>query len=123
MMGLVVNKLLLTYKNKKGFLKKLGMNAKPSLISMYNVIKKLAKQEGYKPPEQIESDAESYQKDQRSKIKEGGLKIVKDLKNGESTMVGNLLVQYGGGYMGKGKQYDRYTPFKLHPEADYFTIA
>jgi len=123
MMGLVVNKLLLTYKNKKGFLKKLGMNAKPSLISMYNVIRKLAKQEGYKPPKQIESDAESYQQDQRSKIKEGGLKVVKDLKNGESTMVGNLLVQYGGGYMGKGKQYDRYTPFKLHPEANYFTIA
>lgn len=123
MMGLVVNKLLLTYKNKKGFLSKLAMNAKPSLISMYNTIVKLAKEEGYNPPEQIETDTKEYQKKQRSKIKEGGLSIVKSLKNGESTMVGNLIVQYGGGYMGKGNTYDRYTPFKIHPEANYYTIA
>ncbi|KXB08936.1 hypothetical protein AKJ59_00290, partial [candidate division MSBL1 archaeon SCGC-AAA385M02] len=123
MMGLVVNKLLLTYKNKKDFLQKLIMTANPSLISMYNVIKRLAKKEGYKPPEEIAADSEKYQEQIKGKFKEGGLSVVKDLKNGESTKVGNLLVQYGGGYMGKGNQYDRYTPFKLHPDVNYLTMA
>lgn len=123
MMGLVVNKLLLTYKNKKNFLQKLVMTANPSLISMYNVIKRLAKEEGYNPPEGIAADTEKYQEQIKGKFKEGGLSEVKNLKNGESTIVGNLLVQYGGGYMGKGNQYDRYTPFKLHPDVNYLTMA
>jgi len=123
MMGLVVNKLLLTYKNKKGFLPQLVMQAKPSMFSMYNIIKKLAIKEGYKTPEQIGTDSRSYIEQQEGKFKTGKVQDVMTLKTGESIMVGNLLVQYGGGYMGKGKQYDRYTPFKLHPEANYMTIA
>jgi len=123
MMGLVVNKLLLSYKNKPGFLTDLVMKSKPSLISMYNVIRRVAKDHGFQPAKDIEAGSQKYQEEQKGKIKEGGLSDVKKLKNGESVKVGNLIVQYGGGYMGKGRQYDRYTPFKLHPDANYFTIA
>jgi len=36
-MGLVCNKMLLAYKNKKGFLEKVVMNSKPSLISIFTI--------------------------------------------------------------------------------------
>ncbi len=122
MMGFVVNKLLLSYKNKEGFLTKVVMNSKPSLISMYNVITKLAKAEGYKPASLIKTDTEKYIKAQKSKIKVGKLNDVKSLKSGESIQVGPVVAQNNAGYMGKGNQYDRYVVFKNHPETDYFTI-
>jgi len=124
MMGFVVNKLLLSFKNKPDFLSKLVMDAKPSLLSMFNTIKRLAAESGYKTPEQIESDSASYQNAQKnSMVKNGTLEDVKSLKNGGSVQLGNIVVQNGGGSMGKGKQYDRYVPFKLYPEANYFTIT
>ena len=42
MMGLVVNKLLLAYKNKPGFLDSLVLNSQPSLLSILNNIRKEA---------------------------------------------------------------------------------
>jgi len=124
MMGLVVNKLLLTYKNKPDFLEKLVMKSKPSLLSIYNVIKKLAKAEGYKTSSQIQADSANYQQAQQGKkIKNGTLADVKKLKTGQSVIIGNLLVQYGAGYLGKGNQYDRYTAFKLNPDVNYYSIA
>jgi hypothetical protein len=122
MMGLVVNKLLLTYKTKPGFLSKVVMKSKPSLISMYNVIAKLAKAEGYKPPAQIKDDTEAYVQTQKSKIQTGSLSDVKNLKSGQSIQVGSIVAQNNAGYMGKGNQYDRYVVFKNHPDTDYFTI-
>lgn len=123
MMGLVVNKLLLTYKNKDSFLSDLVMQSKPSLVSMFNVIKKLAKASGYKTPEEIEAHSLKYQEEQKGKIaKDGKLSDVKNLKNGQSVKLGNIIIQYGGGTMMSGRQYDRYVPFKLHPDANYFTI-
>ena len=124
MMGLVVNKLLLSYKNKPDFLKKLVLNAKPSLISMFNVIKRLAKDAGFKTSHEIDLHSKNYQEDQKGKmIKNGNLNDVKKLKSGQSVKIGNLIVQYAGGTMAGVKQYDRYTPFKLYPDANYFTIA
>ena len=122
MMGLVVNKLLLSYKNKSGFLSKLVMTAKPSLISMYNVIARLAKAAGYKPAEVIKADTENYIAQQKSKIKVGKLSDVKSLKFGESIQVGPIVAQNNAGSMNAGKQYDRYVAFKNHPDTDYFTI-
>jgi hypothetical protein len=37
--------------------------------------------------------------------------------------LGNVIVQYGGGNMMKPGSYDRYTPFKNNPEADFIVIA
>jgi hypothetical protein len=53
-MGLVTNKLLLTYKNKPNFLSDLVMASKPSLLNMFINIKKLAKAAGYVTPEDIQ---------------------------------------------------------------------
>ena len=120
MMGLVVNKLLLANKGKKEFLEKLVMGAKPSLISMYNTITKLAKDFGYKAPAEVGVGVKGYVQAQKEKMK--GVKVnPNQLKNGESTVWGTTIVQYGGGYMIKG--YDRYTPFKLYPEAQYIVIG
>lgn len=120
MMGLVVNKLLLAYKNKKGFLDKLVLQAKPSLISLYTVIKKVAKEENYKTPAEVGSGVENYVSAQKGKIIEPDIDPSK-LKGGQSTMWGSTIVQYGGGGMFNG--YDRYTPFKNNPTADYLIIA
>jgi len=123
-MGLVVNKLLLAYKNKPDFLKELVMTAKPSLISMYNVIKKLAKKNGYAPPEEISRNQKAYNQAQREKIIKGGtINDIKRLKNGESIFIDGIIVQYGGGDMSRGKQYDRYTVFKNHPDAQFLCIG
>lgn len=120
MMGLVVNKLLLAYKGKSGFLADLAMEANPSLTSMYVTIKELAKKNGYKPSEEIITGNKSYVEAQKNKIQEKGKDVTK-LKNGESTVWGTTLVQYGGGGMFNG--YDRYTPFKNNPDVDYMIIG
>jgi hypothetical protein len=120
-MGLVVNKLLLTYKGKPDFLTKVVMQSKPSLISMYNVITKLARKEGYKTPEEISKDTGKYIEAQASKIKQGKLSDVKNLKSGESIQIGRIVAQNNAGFVSKGG-YDRYVAFQLHPNTDYFTI-
>lgn len=120
MMGLVVNKLLLAYKGKKGFLEDLVMNANSSLVSMYVTIKDLAKKNGYKPTEEITAGLEDYVSKQKAKTQDKG-KNPEGLKNGDSTVWGTTLVQYGGGGMFSG--YDRYTPFKNNPDVDFLIIG
>ena len=125
-MGLVVNKLLLSYKNKEGFLEELVMQSKPSLISMYNVIRKLAKKEGYRPPEEIQQHQQNYIAQQKESIVQ--LKSARDIESlgsGQSGMLGDIVVQYGGGQMfpKKGLQYDRYVVFKNHPDANFLVIG
>jgi hypothetical protein len=125
MMGFVTNSLILAYKNKGGFLEELVMSAKPSLISMYNNTIKLAKKYGYSPPEEIEKGQEAYNLAQKSKIiKDGNINDIKSLKSGQSILINKVVCQYGGGVMGmnKGMQYNRYTVFKNHPEADFLCI-
>jgi hypothetical protein len=119
MMALVANKLLLSYKNKPGFLVKVVLNSKASLISMYGVITKLAKKEGYKTPEDIEAHGQNYKDQRKNKMIAGKIGDIKNMGNGESLMFGTTIVQMGGGYMGGKNQYDRYTIFSLYPESDY----
>ena len=120
MMGLVVNKLLLTYKNKPNFLKTLVLTAKPSLISMYNVITKLAKKEGYKSPENIQQGSANYKEQRKEKeLPEGKPSDIPSMKNGQSFIYGTTIFQKGGGFMGGKNTYDRYTIFSLYPDADY----
>ena len=122
MMGYATNSLTLAYKNKPGFLSDLVMSSEPSLLSMYNVIKKLAVKNGYKTPEDVEAGKFDYVKQQKGKsMGKGKVSDVKGLKSGAQIIVGNTIVQYGGGGMFKG--YDRYTPFKNNPDAQYLIIA
>lgn len=123
-MGLVTNKLILAYKNKKQFMEKLVMMANPSLISMYNTTKYLAKKEGYRPPEELEAAMANYVEIQKGKIvDDGDVSDIPSLATGESMEIGPVVVQYGGGSLTSKKVlYDRYTVFKNHPDSDFLVI-
>lgn len=121
-MGLVVNSLTLAYKNKPNFLERLVMMSNPSLMSMFHNIVKLAKKEGYKPPEDVEKGKMDYVEMQKQKsLGAGEPRDAKNLRSGQQIMVGKTLVQYGAGQMFNG--YDRYTPFKNNPDAHYLLLA
>ena len=108
MMGLVVNKLLLAYKNKPGFLDSLVLNSQPSLLSILNNIRKEATEKGYATPEQMTKNKENYIQSRKEK--------------GVETF-GNIITQYGFGSTTKAGSYDRYTPFKNNPDADFLVTG
>jgi len=94
-LGFVVNKLLLAFKNKPNFLSTIVMEANPSLMSMYNVIKKIIKKEGYKSAEEVQADHKRYGEQQKQKlIEDGTIEDIKNLKSGEHIMIGNVIVQF-----------------------------
>lgn len=109
LMGLVVNKLLLAFKNKPGFLETLVMECSPSLLNILNTIKRIMVEKGYAKPEELEKNKEEY------------VNLMQD--NPNVKVMDNIIVQYGGGPMFKAGSYDRYTPFKNNPEADFLVIA
>ena len=108
-MGLVLNKLLLAFKNKPKFLENLVMNSEPSLYSILNQIKKEMGERRLPNPEQLQKNAKDY------------MKTMETSPNVKT--VGNIIVQYGGGSMMNPGSYDRYTPFKNNPDADFLVIA
>ena len=108
-LGLVTNKLLLAFKNKPNFLETIVMEAQPSLLSILNVIKRIMKDQGYAEPSQLQKNKEEY---------------ISQMKSHPNVKVeDNIIVQYGGGKMTSPGSYDRYTPFKNNPEADFLVIA
>ena len=108
LMGLVVNKLLLAYKNKPRFLENLVLNSQPSLLSILNNIKKEAIEKGYVDPEQLTKNKENYIQSRKEK--------------GVETL-GNIISQYGFGSTTKSGAYDRYTPFKNNPDSDFLVTG
>ena len=109
MLALLTNKLLLAYKNKPGFLEELVMTSQPSLLNIYNNIRRVAKERGFATPEEMQKNQESY--------------VDAQSKSSNVTYEDGIISQYGGGSMFKPGSYDRYTPFKLYPEADFLVIA
>jgi hypothetical protein len=107
LLGLVTNKLLLAFKNKPNFLETLVMEAKPSLLNLFLKIKEIMEDKNYAPISSLEKNKEDY------------IEKMKDYPD----VQGNIIVQYGGGSMMKPGSYDRYTPFKNNPEADFLVIA
>ena len=108
-LGLVTNKLLLAFKNKPGFLEELVMKSQPSLLSILNNIKKIIKERGFAKPEILKKNQEEY---------------IKQMSTSPNVKVeDNIIVQYGGGKMTAPGSYDRYTPFKNNPNADFLVIA
>ena len=108
-MGLVLNKLLLAFKNKPKFLENLVMNSEPSLYSILNQIKSEMGDRKLPSPEMLKKNQEDY---------------VQRMTNSRDVMSDDgIIVQYGGGNMMKPGSYDRYTPFKNNPEADFLVIA
>jgi hypothetical protein len=107
LMGLVINKLLLAFKNKKGFLESLVKNSEPSLMSILTNIKEWMKKTNAPNIDELQGNAETYKKNMK------GYPKVED----------NIIFQYGGGSMIKPGSYDRYTPFRNNPEADFLIMA
>jgi hypothetical protein len=108
-MGMVTNKLLLAFKNKPGFLENIVMNANPSLLSILMNIKSQIKENKFADVETLDKNKENY---------------VQTMKTNKNVRVDdNIIVQYGGGSMMKPGSYDRYTPFRNNPDADFLVIA
>jgi hypothetical protein len=109
--ALVTNKLLLAYKNKPRFLEKLVMQSTPSLLNIYQNIVKIAKEEGYATPDEMTVNQQDYIA--RQKVSD---KVKFDEEYG-------IITQYGGGSMIKPGSYDRYTPFKNNPDANFIVLV
>ena len=109
LLGFVVNKLLLAFKNKPGFLEKLVMDSEPSLMSILMNIKDWMKNTNSATPEQLQQNAQGYKEQMKTY---SGV----DYKDG-------IIFQYGGGNMMKPGSYDRYTPFRTYPDADFMIMA
>lgn len=107
LLGLVINKLLLAFKNKPGFLEGLVMDSEPSLTSILNNIKVWMTKTNASKPEDLQKNAQDY----ADKMKD------------YPTVSDNIIFQYGGGSMFKPGSYDRYTPFRNNPEADFLIMA
>jgi hypothetical protein len=107
LLGLVINKLLLAFKNKPGFLESLVMDSEPSLMSILTNIKSWMKQSVLPTEFQLQKNADEYASQMKDFPK------VSD----------NIIFQYGGGSMFKAGSYDRYTPFRNNPEADFLIMA
>jgi len=109
LLGLVTNKLLLAFKNKPGFLEELVMKSTPSIMNILQNIKRIMVEKGYADIPTLQKNKDVY---------------VGSMKNNPNVKIsGNIITQYGGGNMMKPGSYDRYTPFKNNPEADFLVIA
>ena len=107
LMGLVINKLILAFKNKKGFMESLVMDSEPSLLSIFNNIKKWMTQTNADAPEVLQKRSEDY---------------LEQMKKYPKTHVEDgIIFQYGAGSMKTGS-YDRYTPFRINPDADFLIL-
>ena len=108
-LGLVTNKLLLAYKNKPGFLEELVMTSNPSLLNILQNINRIAAKNGYALPEEMAMNQKYY--------------VAKQKESQNVKFEDGIIIQYGGGSMFKPGSYDRYTPFKNNPDADFLVIA
>jgi len=108
-LGLATNKLLLAYKNKPGFLEELVMTSKPSLLNIFQNINRIAQERGFATPQMMSRNQADY--------------IEKQQDSPNVKYEDGIIVQYGGGSMMKPGSYDRYTPFKNNPDADFLVIA
>ena len=108
-LGLATNKLMLAYKNKPGFMEELVMTSKPSLLNIFQNIRRIADRENYASAAMMAGNQEDYVQ-QRS-------------EDPNMSYQDGIIYQYGGGRMFKPGSYDRYTPFEIYPDADFLVIA
>jgi hypothetical protein len=121
--GLVANQILLAFKNKLDYLSEIVLTSKPSLISIYSNLKKLAIDKGY-PIDQLQDKKDKYVESQSSAKKmivTDDIDEIANLSNGQYVIFDNIMIQYGGGNTFSG--YDRYAPFKNHPEVDFLILG
>ena len=85
------------------------MDSEPSLLSILTNIKSWMKETNAENTEKLQSHSQDY----AEKMKSYPNLSVSD----------NIIYQYGGGDMRKAGSYDRYTPFRNNPEADFLIMA
>ena len=108
-LGFVTNKLLLAFKSKPGFLEELVMTSTPSLLNILLNIKRIMVEKNYPGVEKLQKHKDIY---------------INKMKNSPLVkVIGNVIVQYGGGDMYLPGSFDRYTPFENNPDADFFVIS
>jgi hypothetical protein len=108
LLGLVTNKLLLAFKNKKGFLESLVMDSEPSLYSILNNIKIWMSENTRETPEKLQRNAKDY---------------MDSMANHRNVKADDgIILQYGMGTLKGTGSYDRYTPFRNNPDADFLII-
>jgi hypothetical protein len=108
LLGLVTNKLLLAFKNKKGFLESLVMDSEPSLYSILNNIKTWMSENTRETPEKLQRNAKDY---------------MDSMANHRNVKADDgIILQYGMGTLKGTGSYDRYTPFRNNPDADFLII-
>ena len=107
LLGLVINKLILAFKNRRGFMEGLVMNSEPSLLSILNNIKAWMKETKSETVDVLQKRSEDYHQQMKTYPK----RVYDD----------GIIFQYGAGSMKSGS-YDRYTPFRVHPEADFLVL-
>jgi hypothetical protein len=107
LLGFVINKLILAFKNRPGFLEYLVMESEPSLMNILGHIKEWMKNTNAPKPEELQKNAQDY------------VQQMKDYPR----VSDNIIFQYGGGSMFKPGSYDRYTPFRNNPEADFLIMV
>jgi len=107
LLGLVINKLILAFKNKKGFMEGLVMDSEPSLLSILNNIKSWMKARNAESEDVLQKRSDDYYQQMKNYPK----RVYQD----------GIIFQYGAGSMKSGS-YDRYTPFRVHPEADFIVL-
>jgi hypothetical protein len=83
------------------------MDSQPSLLSILTNIKEWMKKTNAAKPEELQKNAEAY----------------KETMKGYPKVEDNVIFQYGGGSMFKPGSYDRYTPFRNNPEADFLIMV
>jgi hypothetical protein len=108
LLGLIANKLLLAFKNKKGFLENIVMNSTPSIFSILNNIKKWMKDNTDALPKDLQLNAEKY------------IEGMKGSDNNE--FKDGIIYQYGMGTLKGTGSYDRYVAFKNQPDADFLIM-
>lgn len=107
LLGLVINKLILAFKNRRGFMEQLVMKSEPSLMSILHNIKNWMKETSAESIDVLQQRSEDYY----NQMKQYPKRVVKD----------GIIFQYGAGSMKSGS-YDRYTPFRVNPDADFLIL-
>lgn len=140
MMGFVVNRLILAYKNKlitvksldgkrqhtnRNILECLVMDCTPSLVSLYSNLKHYinnAEAENWnKNTRQYDIQKLASQEDLQ-KNQDDYVAKMKDFKDISFDKDYNINIQVGGGNMFAPGSYDRYTVFRNNPEIDFNVI-
>lgn len=108
LLGFVVNKLLLAFKNKKGFLESLVMDSNPNLFSIYRNIRNWMEENNAPSLENLQAASSKYRE---------------KMKSYEKQSVGNKIIfQVGAGSMKTG-EYDRYTAFRNNPNEEFLIMV